>query len=77
MASTIGGRLRELIKKHEKVAFGIHFSALGASVIALFVATRNNVGVESILGKFPIMGTRNPSPYDDDDVQDKKDTTRD
>ena len=71
MASTI----REIVKKYGKVGLGVHLCVSGASVAALYVAIRNNVGVESILYKFPTIGTRNPSSRDDD-VQDKEESTR-
>ena len=50
-------------------------ATMSSTIAGLYFAMRNNVFVESILNKFPTMGTRNPSPCGDD-VQDKEDSTR-
>lgn len=51
MASSAGGRFRELMKKYGKVALGVHFTVSAASITGLYVAIKNNVDVESLFDK--------------------------
>eukprot|EP01018_Ginkgo_biloba_P018524 Gb_14518 [translate_table: standard] len=45
------GRLRELFAKYGKVALGVHFSVSTITIAGFYVAIKNNVDVESLLGK--------------------------
>ncbi|CBI37857.3 unnamed protein product, partial [Vitis vinifera] len=56
MASSNGGRFRELLKKYGKVALGVHFSVSAASITGLYIAIKNNVDVESLLHKVGMSG---------------------
>ncbi|ERM99917.1 hypothetical protein AMTRI_Chr10g530 [Amborella trichopoda] len=53
------GRMKELMKKYGKVALGVHLSVSAASVSGLYVAIKNNVDVESMLGKIGLSSGSN------------------
>ncbi|XP_057966449.1 uncharacterized protein LOC131156631 [Malania oleifera] len=56
MASSTGGRFKELLKKYGKVALGVHFSVSAASITGLYIAIKNNVDVEAMFEKVGIGG---------------------
>ncbi|GLJ27468.1 hypothetical protein SUGI_0539030 [Cryptomeria japonica] len=52
------GRLKELFVKYGKVGLGVHLSVSAMSIAGLYVAIKNNVDVESMIGK---IGLHSPS----------------
>lgn len=49
--ASLGGRLRELVKKYGTVALTVHFSVSTVSITGFYLAINNNVDVESLLEK--------------------------
>ncbi|GAA0167482.1 membrane traffic protein [Lithospermum erythrorhizon] len=63
----MAGRLKEFLKKYGKVGLGVHFSVSAASITGIYVAIKNNVDVEAMLGKIGMpTGISNKNGADSD-----------
>ncbi|KAG9147476.1 hypothetical protein Leryth_007287 [Lithospermum erythrorhizon] len=67
----MAGRLKEFLKKYGKVGLGVHFSVSAASITGIYVAIKNNVDVEAMLGKIGMpTGISNKNGADSDVASD-------